>query len=222
MAISHYWNTVVHFTAVEATYLILGLEPEEKERESLKSVTHLMQRMHVAYINSCGHYRLWLENEHEWDVVMEPEPVLLSAELLDHYFLCRDAPTLTIYAECQQFFLRWLDEALDRFQHQKFHRWHIEDWLDDNNIPSEFDFGGAMAGASTESPEERRERVREMLRDQSGNKSAVARAMGVSRQRVDQLLGEKSSKGKPLRINPQDPFGLAGRALANEDVDDLD
>ena len=51
MAIATYWDRVYDFSASEAAYLILGMEPEEKSRESLKSVKHLVRRMNVAFID---------------------------------------------------------------------------------------------------------------------------------------------------------------------------
>ena len=63
-------------------------------------------------------------------------------------------------------------------------------------------------------PAERRRFARALLDENGGNKSAVARLMGISRQRVDQLLKVRPAKtASPLQLKAQDPFNLARPTL---------
>jgi hypothetical protein len=64
----------------------------------------------------------------------------------------------------------------------------------------------AEASASIdETPEQRRARVSAVVDKHDGNKSAAAKELGISRERVRQLVTPKAHSG-PGPINPNDPF----------------
>ena len=65
------------------------------------------------------------------------------------------------------------------------------------------------------SPEEWRARVSDIVKRHGGNKTKAAAELGITRQRVGQLLAsgvDVDLKRKPLAFSPQDPFGLLQRS----------
>ncbi|MEX3922694.1 hypothetical protein AB4Y36_01530 [Paraburkholderia sp. BR10936] len=58
-----------------------------------------------------------------------------------------------------------------------------------------------------ETPEQRRARVAAVVAKCSGNKTAAGRELGISRQRVDQILASN-----PVAPPPSDPFNLSSKA----------
>lgn len=68
MPVSKYWGRVDEFSASDATFLILGLEPDTTV-PSISSHRHLLQRMHRAYLETCAHVRFCVEKDLDADEV---------------------------------------------------------------------------------------------------------------------------------------------------------
>ncbi len=112
----------------------------------------------------------------------------------------------------KEYGLDWLDTAIDRFDEQSFSREDLREWITWMGVSSEYKF----EAVETVTPEARREAIREMVAQCNGNKAEAARQLGISRQRVDQLLSTKSTeKRKPLNPFMQDPFGRSGSSEGN-------
>ncbi len=203
MAIATYWDQVYDFSASEAAHLILGMEPEEDPQQPLPRVRHLLRQMNVSFIDTCGHFRVWVDNPYEYDVLREEHDTLRSEEMWHHITQCSQANSMRIYREYCVSFLSWMDTAIDRFAQQRFSRDAIDYWVELSGVRSQYVFANAPDESS---PAKRREKARELLTLHQGNKSAVAREMGISRTRVDQLLGGKAKARKSLRTSWQDPF----------------
>lgn len=60
----------------------------------------------------------------------------------------------------------------------------------------------------TRTPEQWRAHVKKVLQEHDGNQTQAAKALGISRARVGQLVGPPPDR-KGLAGNPQDPFGIA-------------
>ena len=81
--------------------------------------------------------------------------------------------------------------------------------VDENNTDS------TSLGKRPLSPAEWRARVLDIVKRHGGNKTKAAAELGITRQRVGQLLGKTVDvdlKRKPLAFSPQDPFGLVRRS----------
>lgn len=224
MEISNYWDTVPDYTGTEAAYLILGIEPEQKVNEPLSSFNHLYRRMNLAFIDTCAHYRYCTENERDWDAIgpaywngeeLETNQ-LASVQMITLANQCLDARGDSAYCAFKEFFLGWLDQAIDQFESQRFSREELRYWLGVNQIASHYAFQMEVQL----SPEERRAAVKELLIRYDGNKSAVAQHLGISRQRVAQLVAEKpTSDRNPLRNTSHNPFGVSIRKSEIEEPD---
>lgn len=210
MSAPNYWKRVEEFTASDAAFLILGVEPEASLASHLPSHRHLVQRMHRAFLETCGHLRFCMERELDadeissvvWQLEGEAELIpLLSIEMsaaLAQFNLAQDRKALTQY---RRFALSWLDDALDQFARQRFSRESLAAWLYWSEIDSEFDF----VVLESVTPEQRREHVRQLVETCNGNKSEAARRLGISRTRVDQLLSGTQAASSPLRKDPTGP-----------------
>ena len=224
MEISNYWDTVPDYTSTEAAYLILGLEPEQKLNELLSRFNNLYRRMKLAFIDTCAHYRYCAENERDWDAIgpgywngedLETTQ-LASVQMITLANQCVDARGNSAYPAFTEFFLEWLDRAIDQFESQRFSREELRYWLGENQIASRYAFQMEVQL----SPEDRRAAVKELLISFDGNKSAVAQHLGISRQRVAQLVAEKpTSDRNPLRNTFHNPFGVPGYKSETEKPD---
>ncbi len=214
MSISNYWDKVEAFTPSEATYLILGREPETKTNETLSSYQHLFRRLNKSFLDTCAHVRYCTERETDPDQTTtwmwqddEQEEFIpfASVDLLVLNRQLKEARTRDSFAQYRYQMLFWLESAIDNFPAQKFSRVQISNWLYWTQTTSSYSFDDIEAVT----PEKRRERVRNLLIECGGNKSEVARRLDISRTRVEQLLSSaKEASRKPLQFNPQDPFGL--------------
>ncbi len=196
---------------------MLGREPEGNATSSLASYRYLIKEMHKSYLDICAHLRYCLERDIDpnltpsgiWRYKDDEEIIgLPSIELKAQFEQVAFARNRQSYVQYRYHALSWLDGAIDKFDSQRFTRDQISDWLFWKELDSEFDF----ERVEVLTPEMRREEVRRLMLECSNNKSEVARRLGVSRTRVDQLLSsDKMSKRKALQLQAQDPFGLARR-----------
>lgn len=217
MPVSKYWVRVDEFSASDAAFLILGLEPDVTV-PSVSSHRHLLQRMHRAFLETCAHVRFCVEKDLDayevwsgvWQLEGEAELRLLaSVEMLAVLNQVNSAQSRRSLALYRDLALAWLDGALDQFERQRFSRESLAAWLYWSEVDSEFDFGAL----DVVTPEQRREQVRRLVEDCNGNKSEVARRLGISRTRVDQLLSGPKAASNPLRKEAtgpvaNDPFSL--------------
>lgn len=208
--ISTYWDGVEQFSASEAAYLMLGLEPEINKPETRASHASLLREMNVSFIDACALFRFCLENGHDWAEVSvkyldrDADEVLLpSIELRQLARQCKGASSDAELAEFGSFAMRWLDTSIDRFSCQRFDREKISQWVYWKNIYSVYSF----APTEPPSPAERRQHVAEILKECDGNKSEAARRLGISRTRVDQLLAPPGSR-KGSQKKPAGPFDM--------------
>jgi len=210
MPVLKYWESVEYFSASDAAFLVLGVEPETTPNKHFSSHQHLVHRMHRAFIETCGHFRYCVERELEsneiaslmWQLDGEAELVLLaSVEMSGLSQQYESAKSRRGLSEYRRFALRWLDGALDQFDRQKFSRRSLSNWLYWLEISSEFDFEARQAVT----PEQRRDTVKRVVDDCDGNKSEAARRLGISRTRVDQLLKGSTDGGNPLRSGTTGP-----------------
>jgi hypothetical protein len=215
MSISQYWVTVKDFSGVEAAYLVLGIEPEDKTQEPLSSFKHLIRRLKLSFLDSCAHMRYCTQNERDsaidteyWNGEDLETFQLMSEQMIDLAVQCDDAAGSRHYESYKKLFLEWLDGAIDQFEQQRFSRDELAWWLDASEIASQFPF----RPDERDSPEDRRTKVKDLLAELGGNKAEVARRLGISRQRVQQLSSEKKVTDRnPLRNLPHDPFRLNDR-----------
>lgn len=217
MSISEFWNRAESFRGSDAAYLMLGLEPIRSQVAPLAAHAILVRRLEVSYVDTCALLRLSLERRLEWGALptslLEREaqdliflPSLELTMVLDQYESAKSKSELELFREIG---LQWLDEALDSFDRQLFSKGELANWLYWSDIPSQFHFGDKPP----QDPSARRAWVKEMLAEEGGNKSAVARRLGVSRQRVDQLVRPTSDrKRKALRFVANDPFSMGTRS----------
>jgi hypothetical protein len=103
---------------------------------------------------------------------------------------------------------------LEDFAIQRFDRGMMDYWLKEIQLTSVFEFGDTTTATS---PEARRLKVRELMEKHQGNKAAVARELGITRQRVGQLIGDRNVGRKALRPTAQDPFGLVRNSKEDHD-----
>lgn len=219
MTVSKFWDGVEDFYASEAAYLILGIEPAKKDGEISSSYHRLVREMHKSYLDTCAHVRYCLErdlhpdyiSEFKWRYVEDGELISLPCVAMNDLLgQVEEVVRYSEYLQCRNFVLDWLDGAIESFETQRFPRWALGEWVSFQRISSEYEFDAAQ----TLTPEQRRERVRLVLADCGGNKTEAGRRLGISRQRVDQLLeGKTAARSNPLHPPPQDPFGRTGRAV---------
>lgn len=218
MSVLKYWERVEEFSASDSAFLILGEEPDEALRGRLSGHSHLLCRMHRAYLETCAHFRFCLECDldwHEihpgvWQLEGEKELIPLASVEMDAVMSQVEAATSEkSLSQYRHFALNWLDGALDQFDRQRFSRRSLSTWLYWSEIDSAFDFRSLDAVT----PEQRREQVKRVVDECNGNKSEAARQLGISRTRVDQLLSTPKAGLNPLREDvtggvAHDPFSL--------------
>jgi hypothetical protein len=217
MTISSYWEKVEVFMPSEATYLILGREPEIRTSETLSSYQHLLRRLNRSFLDTCAHVRYCAERDlnpnqtSSWLSLGEEDDEfipLASVDLLGLAKQLQEAKTRDAFVQYRYQLLYWLESAIDNFHAQKFGRVPISNWLYWTQTASAYSFDDI----EIVTPEKRREGVRKLLLECGGNKSEVARKLGISRTRVDQLLlSAKDGNRKPFQLHAQDPFGLRAK-----------
>lgn len=214
MAISKFWENIKAFSASEAAYLVLGIEPEDKPEETLASHRYLMREMHKSFLDTCGHLRFCIERDRHpdetitWLWTWDHEEIIFLAST-EMVTLLEQVEAARSYLKLEQYrhlTLNWLENGIDHFHSQRFSRENLSSWLYWQSINSEFNF----EAVNVQTPEMRREHVRNMVQECGGNKSEAARRLGISRTRVDQLISDqKESSSNPLHPQAQDPFGIA-------------
>lgn len=119
---------------------------------------------------------------------------------------------------------RWLSDGRpsERINFYEFVQWVTREYEQPHWMPAlerSGKWGTWTAHLVTlEAPtEDRRAMAHALLEKHDGNKAAVAREMGISRTRVNQLLSDNKlavrAERKPLTTTPSDPFGLAAKSL---------
>lgn len=203
-----YWRGPLAYSGIEAARLIVGMNAPDINREHL--VLSVYRAMHASFIDTCGWFRDELEHEEGLpfieDVFLDDAyPSLLSRELANLYKLVTQARRYRDYLACKEFALNWLDQNVEEFDRQQFSAISIAQWLEAMGIRSAFVFSEDAAPA----PEDRLAQIKQVVEDCGGNKSAAARKLGISRQRVDQLLSVGRGEGrKGLRKGKASPFDI--------------
>lgn len=196
------------FSGIEAARLIVGMNAPEIDRDH--RVLSVYRAMHVSFIDTCGWVRDELEHEEGLpfieDVFLDDAyPHLLSEELADLHYLVLQARRYRDYLACKEFALNWLDHNVEEFDRQQFSPIAIAVWLKAMGVRSAFVFFEDTAPP----PGDRLAQIKQVLEDCGGNKSAAARRLGISRQRVDQLLStDRGEKRKGLRKGTASPFDI--------------
>lgn len=206
MEVKKHWQTRHAFTGLETACLVAGEVPHIDALGAL-SVATVFRRLHASYIEACGYFRNMLELDAEEPFMHEgydePYSPLFCVEMVDLYEMTSSTSRRSEYMACKEYALRWLDLNLEAFHVQRFARPQIGLWLEETGTASAFPFSVDL----TNDPESRRAQVRAIVDSFGGNKTRAANELGISRQRVDQLLREKQAAGrKQLRPWPQDPF----------------
>lgn len=166
-------------------------------------------KLKASYIEACGWVRAELEHEESFyfvEAVFEDDayPTLFSIELSEILHLVRQAKSYADYLACKEYSLTWLDENLESFSRQRFTPGAIADWLAEAGLESAFQFNLEHEVH----PKDRQALVKLTVARCNGNKSEAARQLGISRQRVDQLLRANANSRNPLRKGPASPFDV--------------
>ena len=202
-----FWDQINRFRAVDAAQLMVGVEPGCSTTALPGSAQLVLRKMEASFIEACGGMRIFLESEYgskgEDEIFIDDEyPWLISQEMFSHYDQCMDAKSKTSFESYRRHALLWLDTNLESFHHQQFLRGHIHDWIEDLGMPSAYKFDPEESAPSID----RRAEVKRVVDEVGGNKSEAGRILGISRQRVAQLLREQPSDRKSLQIKAQGPF----------------
>ncbi len=183
-----HWDYANYFSGQEIAMLLIGCDPASATSVDLKKAYPTYKLTRDAY-----HAALSLADGNPF---LDEEKLYLKSKLLKRH--CR---TKTEAGED----LLDLEEML--FEKQQFARQDVVDWIKSNSLKSKYAFE-----LEQETPEKYRKKVQHVVEKHGGNKTKAAKELGITPQRVGQLL--KAREGpKPLSFNAHDPFGKVAKSF---------
>lgn len=180
-----HWNFAESFSGQEIALLLIGCDPAAATELDHSKARAAYQMVRNAYYEALG---IQANNP-----LFEQGTSSLKSKKLRWYE--RNPPL--------EEDLLYLDKHLV-FESQVFLRQDIVSWIKSNALISQYSFDLA-----NETPKQYRERVARTVEEHKGNKSAASKKLGISPQRVGQLVrehGKPDTKAKPLSFSANDPF----------------
>ena len=161
-----HWDFADSFTGQEIALLLIGCDPSVATEFDVQKAAQAQKKVRTSY--HCA------VSAQSGNPLLEDEKLYLKSRLLRWYEKRppEDPDAL-------------LDMESLAYEAQKFSRIDVVRWIKNNALISQYEFE-----LKAETPKQYRERVAQTVKDHGGNKSAAGRSLGISPQRVGQLMSE--------------------------------
>jgi hypothetical protein len=182
-----HWDFAESFSGQEVALLLIGCDPANATSVELKKAHAALTMIRNAY-----HLALSLQAGNPF---VDEEKIFLKSKKLNWYVKrpAKDGVDLLGI------------ESLN-FVEQQFARQDVVDWIKGNAVKSKYAFE-----LEPETPEKYRAKVQLTVEKHRGNKTKAGKELGISPQRVGQLVNPKKEPKPPL-LRANDPFGNASKA----------
>jgi hypothetical protein len=170
-----HWDFAENFTGLEIALLLIGCDPSVATELDIKRADHAQKKIRIAYSSAVSHQ--------SGNPFLEDEKLYLKSKLLRWY---EKHPPKDPNALPEM-------ESL-AYESQEFSRLDVARWIKSNALISQYEFE-----LERETPKQYRERVVRTVEEHHGNQSAAGRSLGISPQRVGQLMREVDNPKTKLK-----------------------